>query len=321
MALTRSPILGSRTTDSDHNNTYWSTSVQYSKQQLAILTRFFSSTTLRDVASLNFSQRFNQLIDESPIASLPLFDTTVGEIFDEAFNILKANGNRDDYVYRTALVQKILLGKHSLNTATLLNETRIGRRKVDLGILNGTSTAYEIKSERDSLSRLLPQLNSYEKVFARVNVVTSENHLKHITELVPKHVGLILLSKRFTLQTIREASEDPDRLDSLSILDVLRTSEAKDVLANLKREVPEVPNTQIRTELAGVFKNLPPKLVHDQMVTTIRINRSQRNLASFVDSVPSSLKAAALTTPLNSNEQTGLREAIATRLEVALSRR
>ncbi|WP_196794101.1 sce7726 family protein [Corynebacterium durum] len=273
------------------------------------------------MASLNFSQRFNKLIDESPIASPPLFDATVGEIFDEAFHILKATGNRDDYVYRTALIQKILLGRHSLNTATLLNETRIGRRKVDLGILNGTSTAYEIKSERDSLNRLLPQLSSYEKVFARVNVVTSENHLKHITELAPKHVGLILLSKRFTLQTIREASEDPNRLDSLSILDVLRTSEAKDVLANLERGIPEVPNTQIRTELAGVFKNLPPKLVHDQMVTTIRINRSQHNLASFVDSVPSSLKAAALTTPLNSDEQTGLREAIATRLEVALSRR
>lgn len=295
--------------------------MQYSKQQLAILTRFFSSTTLRDVASLNFSQRFNQLIDESPIASLPLFDTTVGEIFDEAFNILKAKGNRDDYVYRTALVQKILLGKHSLNTATLLNETRIGRRKVDLGILNGTSTAYEIKSERDSLSRLLPQLNSYEKVFARVNVVTSENHLHRIAELVPQHIGIILLSKRFTLQIVREASEDLDRLDPLSMLDVLRTTEAKEVLANLKQEIPQVPNTQIRTELAGVFKNLPPELVHRQMVTTIRINRSQHSLASFVDNVPSSLKAAALTTSFNNSEQAGLRRAIATPLEVALSRR
>ncbi|MEI9986083.1 MAG: sce7726 family protein [Aliidongia sp.] len=53
-----------------------------------------------------------------------------------------------------SVTQKILMGKHSLRTASMLNEFRAGSCKADLVILNGTATVYEIKSERDSLTRL-----------------------------------------------------------------------------------------------------------------------------------------------------------------------
>lgn len=73
---------------------------------------------------------------------------TVGDVFDQAFEILKVAGQRDEYIYRAAISQKILMGTHSLRTASMLNEFRAGSSKADLVILNGTATVYEIKSER-----------------------------------------------------------------------------------------------------------------------------------------------------------------------------
>lgn len=85
---------------------------------------------------------------------------TVGEAFNEAFALLRQTGLRNEYVYRSALTHNLLLGKHSLRTACMLNEFRIGSCKADLIILNGTGTVYEIKSERDSLSRLQNQITN-----------------------------------------------------------------------------------------------------------------------------------------------------------------
>lgn len=45
------------------------------------------------------------------------------------------------------IANKILLGKHSLNTSHMLSEFRVGYNKADVVIINGTSSVYEIKSE------------------------------------------------------------------------------------------------------------------------------------------------------------------------------
>jgi hypothetical protein len=63
--------------------------------------------------------------------------------------VLKRSGLRDKYVYKAALTQRVLMGKHSLRTACMLSEFRVGDRKADITILNGTTTVYEIKSDRD----------------------------------------------------------------------------------------------------------------------------------------------------------------------------
>jgi hypothetical protein len=97
-------------------------------------------------------------------ASLPTSEC-VHALFDAAFQLLKRQGCRDEYVYKAALVQKILLGRHSLQTASMLNEFRVGGCKADLAILNGTATVYEVKSERDSLARLQRQIAAYTTVF------------------------------------------------------------------------------------------------------------------------------------------------------------
>ncbi|CAL8898190.1 sce7726 family protein [Kocuria varians] len=249
------------------------------KSEAAALSRLFSATVLRDLGKQARSPLFTRLLDHTRLATYTSPDATVGTVFDEAFELLSKSRFRDDYVYRAAITEKILLGRHSLNTATLLNEVRAGSCKADVVVLNGTSTAYEIKSERDSLARLRNQVFNYRQVFATVNVVVSTSHLSDVLKATPEDVGVITLSDRFRFQTSREAQNRPERVVPRMALEVLRVDEAAAVLTRLGQEVPAVPNTQIRSELDRIFAELDPAAVHEEMVKVLRASRSQANLA------------------------------------------
>ncbi len=273
---------------------------------LAAITRMFSSTVFRELARTGRSSLFRRLAELSNLPICIDSSATVGDVFDSAFALLKTSGNRDEYVYRSALTQKILLGRHSLRTASMLSEFRVGRRKADLVILNGTSTAYEIKSERDSLVRLEKQVEMYKRVFAEVNVIASECHIDRILSLTPEDVGVLCLSKRYQISTVREAIEEPNRIYPSSVLDCLRTDEAMSILNSLEVDVPEVPNTMRRKVLKRAFSDLDPTTLHRQMVRTLKYSRSLAPYNDLVLQLPSSLHAAALSIPIRQTERARL---------------
>lgn len=292
--------------------------MQFHKNEIAALTRMFSAGVLRELGKQGESPLFARLVGQTRLAESD-GSVAISQTFDRAFEALKAIGVRDEYVYRSAITQKILLGRHSLNTASIINEARAGACKADVVVLNGTSTAYEIKSERDSLARLSNQVRNYQKVFASVYVVSSPSHLKDILDLVPQEVGLMTLSKRFTLTTHREAQNSPEQTSPQAILDSLRVSEAVSLLENLGHEVPKVPNTQARAILANLFASLDPASAHNEMVAILRRSRSQSAQAQFVKSVPASLRSAALSAKLSESHRSRIKQAVGTPLKVALS--
>lgn len=289
------------------------------KAQLAPLSRMFSATVLRELGRHGQSPLFASLMAQSGIHSLLGAHATIGDVFDRAFAALRTLGNRDEYVYRTAITQKILLGQHSLRTATMLGEARVGMNKADVVVFNGTSTAYEIKSERDSLARLSAQVASYSTVFAGVNVVTSPNHVEHVLRLVPEHVGVKVLSHRFTLQTERPAHVDPTRTDPVGILDFVRVDEASKILSALNIDMPRVPNTQLRSRLRDIFRHLETTHVHDQMVAVLKETRSQRAASDLIDSVPASLRTAMLTLKMDVASKKRVRDATLLPIGVAFA--
>ena len=173
--------------------------VKPTASQLSAISRLFSSAVIREMAAKGRSATFARLFSIAGIAEIIAPHATVGEGFDAAFTVLKTAGLRDEYVYRAAVTHKILMGTHSLKTASMLTEFRTGSSKADLVILNGTATVYEIKSERDSLSRLVAQIANYKMVFAAVNVIASEGHVKDVLDTVSSDVGVMRLARRVNL--------------------------------------------------------------------------------------------------------------------------
>ncbi|MDU1431567.1 sce7726 family protein [Actinomyces sp.] len=289
------------------------------KNEAAALSRLFSAAVLRDFSKYARSPLFARLLFHTRLSAFVPSEATVGTAFNQAFELLSKSKFRDDYVYRTAITEKILLGRHNLNTATLLSEVRAGSCKADVVVLNGTSTAYEIKSERDSLSRLRNQLENYRQVFAAVNVVVSKSHLPEVLRITPEDVGIVTLSERYRFQTTRDPQNKPERVNPMMILDILRIDEATSILSRLGREVPDVPNTKIRSELQRIFATLEPTVVHEETVKTLKASRSQASLASFISSVPASVRAASLAVNPTPSNRVRIKEAVDTPLATALA--
>lgn len=282
--------------------------------ELSALTRLFSSAVFQELARKGRSVLFRRLLDQTRVAGRCADEATVGDAFDAAFSILRIAGLRDEYVYRAALTHKILMGKHSLRTASMLNEFRAGSCKADLVILNGTSTVYEIKSERDSLVRLINQIENYKRVFASVNVVVGERHVGDVQRVLPEDVGILCLSHRYRIATVRDAVDCPERICPVTVFESLRSAEAAAVLKALGIPVPVVPNTQRHAAMRALFANLEPVALHGEMVRTLKRTRDLAPLASLVDQLPRSLHAAALSIPVRLTDHGRIVQAIATPL-------
>ncbi len=287
--------------------------------QLSALSCLFSTAVFREMAKKGRSSLFVRLIGQTGIETRGCDGATVGDAFDQAFSVLRRSGQRDEYVYRAALTHNILLGTHSLNTASMLTEFRAGTCKADLAILNGTATVYEIKSERDSLARLPNQVTNYKKVFAKVYVIAGESHVREVMEKTSADIGVMRLSRRHSISTEREAADRPDRVCPGTIFESLRSAEACAILRDLKVPVPIVPNTILHASLRARFERLKPEDVHCAMVKILKRSRDLAPLGKLIDQLPSSLQPAALSIQVRRADHDRLVDAARTPLDAAMA--
>ena len=286
--------------------------------RLSALSRLFSSAVLHEMAAEGKSGLFASLVRESGLAIHASSIDRVRDLFDVAFGALKARGARDEYIYRAALAQRLFLGKHSLRTACMLTEFRAGDSKADVVILNGTSSVYEIKSERDSLSRLDRQIENYKSVFASVFVIAGENHVAAVVKATSTDVGVLALSRRYQITTVREALDLPSRVSPSMVFQSIRTSEASEVLEYLGQKVSAGPNTTRREELRKRFEALSPESAHKGLLHVLKRSRNMMPLRDLVLRLPHSLHAAALSVPVRKGSHERLLGAIETPLVDAL---
>ncbi len=287
--------------------------------QLAALSRIFSVAVFSELAKKGHSALFARLLLESQVISeVNINSPTIGDVFDTAFSLLRKSGIRNEYIYRAALTHNLLLGKHSLRTASLLTEFRIGACKADMIILNGTGTVYEIKSDRDSLVRLDNQIHNYKKAFSKVYVIAGEMHLEEILERTPKEVGVLSLVRWNRISTIREAIEDANSICSSTICESLRLNESLEILRELGINEPSVPNTLIHGAIKKLFSDLDPVDVHRSMVKVLKRTRNLAPLKELLAQLPKALQPAALSVQLRNKDHERLVKTLNQPLDEAL---
>jgi hypothetical protein len=286
--------------------------------QLSALSRLFSSSVFRELAMKGRSPLFTRLLRETGLAGQRI-NGTVGSTFDDAFAMLRRSGRRDEYVYRAALTHNILLGRHSLKTASLLTEFRAGSCKADLAILNGTASVYEIKSERDSLARLSNQLANYRRVFAKVYVIAAAPYVCEIIASTDPDVGVMSLARWDRIHTVREAVARPELVCPSTIFDSIRLPEARAILKELGVQVPDVPNTLLYGAMRERFALLDPTETHLLMVQTLKRTRNLASLETLVDRLPESLQPAALSYQVRPADHDRLVGAVRTPIEQAMA--
>ena len=291
----------------------------WTQSENAALARLFSSGVVRELAHKGHSQLVGRLLYESGLTKLLQGIHTMRELFDWAYASLQERGNRHEYIYKNAIAQKILLGKHSMNTSCMLTEFRAGSCKADVVILNGTSAVYEIKSERDRLDRLEKQLCEYMRVFDLIQVITCENHISALQRAIPSEIGIMVLTDRFTISDHRAARSNMANVRSEQIFESLQRAEYLSVLNTYGITVPDVPNTRIHAIAKHHFASLTPEQAHKGMVEALKKTRNPIVLREFIQSVPDSLKAVALSVPLSCRERHRFLDVLNTRVQAVLN--
>jgi len=292
--------------------------VNLAADQLAAISRLFSSSIVREMARKGRSPLFARLVTQSQLLRSISLSERVCALFDAAFSLLKREGYRHEYIYKAALTHKILLGKHSLQTASMINEFRVGDCKADIAILNGTATVYEVKSERDSLTRLERQIAAYATVFAKVYVIAAESHIQAVTNTIPDFVGILCLNSRHQISTLRDAANQPGRTSPGAIFNSIRMEEARMILSSFDVHVPCMPNTELYAALRSEFVKLDPIQAHEGMVRVLKQTRNLLPLSALVDQLPVSLQTAALSVPLRKADHQRLVDTVNTPLKDAM---
>ena len=139
-----------------------------------------------------------------------------------------------DETIRPALRAR-LLRKHGREVGTVLIEELglcRGRVRVDLAVVNGSLHGFEIKSDRDSLSRLPTQVEVYGKVLDRATLVVGDRFLPVAASLVPSWWGIVHVSARhrgLVFKSVRRAVQNPRR-DPRLLVELLWAAQALELL-------------------------------------------------------------------------------------------
>lgn len=260
--------------------------------------KIFSSSYLKRLAEGDFSL-LSRVVSELELNQNS--QTTIKDIYDAVYLKL-SNQYRFEYYYKNTIANKQLLGRHSLNTATMLSEFRVGRNIADCVILNGMTTCYEIKTQYDSLERLEEQLRSYCSVFDRVYVVCDEKHLDKVTELAPNEVGIIQLTKRSTLSTKREAADlSTQDIDVSYLMNSLRADEYKQLAKIIDGDVPNVSNIKMYSACENIIATASSSELRKYYREVLKANRKPNS--QFISSLPKSLKSAGISYKLSNRIQ------------------
>lgn len=232
-----------------------------------ILNRFFTRNTLWDLINRTGSGLYEFCVQEY---SLENSNTTNKEMITRIYRHLMKE-YRNEYYYKNTLLNKLLLGRYSLNTTTALSEVSISRSKADFILINGKGIVYEIKTELDSFERLDSQINDYYKAFRQVCVVTSESNYEKIrTMLINTPVGICVLTKRNTISMRKEPEDFNYSLEHTVMFKVLRKIEYENILLNHYGQLPNTTQVNYFKACLEWFKNIEINTAHSYMIGELK---------------------------------------------------
>lgn len=130
-------------------------------------------------------------------------------------------------------------------------ELPIGSSRADLCKINGTSVAYEIKTDLDNFSRLSKQISDYYEIFDEVYVICSEHNIANVINIIPPRCGIYSYSinriGNYKFNLFRKATFNNVK-DPIKQLAIIRKNE-------LSQHFMASKNLKTRTEITNFILN------------------------------------------------------------------
>lgn len=233
------------------------------------LNRFFTRNTFRHIIEDGNDITYESVVKRYIVE--PDFKMNA-ELISEIYNVLKKD-YRNEYFYKNTLLNKWLLGVHSINTTTALTEIPIERSKADFVLINGKAVVYEIKTELDNLDRLESQINDYYKAFDHVAVVTCKENLTEVQKkimMMERPIGIYVLQKQGSLTPVRTPNKFRDLLDKETLFKILRKAEFEDIILSKYKSLPEATQFMYYRECKKLFLKIPIDEIYELFISQLK---------------------------------------------------
>jgi hypothetical protein len=219
----------------------------------------------------------------------PLF-----QILDEIYQLLVAH-YQCEYVFKNAVASAIRSHNRGFKNVVVMDEFRASDSRADVVAVNGTSIAYEVKTDLDSLDKLSKQLDTYQTIFDEIWVATTPTLCSKVIAMAPPYVGIAVLGGNMRLKTSRKAASNRQHVSPEHIFDCMRREEYVAALRKLTGTAPAATPARMYTECKQIFRTLAPDVAHAAFVSAMKSRAAHNSLISN-NAIPSSLTYLCLTT-------------------------
>lgn len=178
--------------------------------------------------------------------------------------------NLNDALIRSSLLEKLRKRK----PRAIIEELHVhnGNAIADIVALESEAHCYEIKGSNDKIERIRNQGSYYNRVFRRITLVTTENHLDKALNLTSPHWGIMLASfsnEKVIIRHIRHCRVNP-LFDKEKALRTLWKSEMLELLQESKHK------SSSREVLTQLIAESAKKVQLSVQICAILIQRSQK---------------------------------------------
>jgi len=270
-----------------------------SSNNLLLLNRFFSRSTFRHLIDRENDKTYTSVIRRYIDLDI---NKSNAELISEIYCKLE-NNYRNEYFYKNTLLNKLLLGVHSVNTTTALTEMPIAKSKADFVLINGKAVVYEIKTELDNFDRLNSQIDDYYKAFDYVAVVTCLEQVKALEkkiELLRKPVGIYVLKQNGCLSTIKKPEKYDKEIDPEIVFKILRKVEYENIILEAFGSLPEVSQFQYYSACKDLFLKINSEKMYDTFLKELK--KRNHIVTELFQKTPYELKFLSYFMDLKENE-------------------
>jgi hypothetical protein len=256
------------------------------------ISQFFRASIFDSLLFKNNTSLLNEVFLNSKVKN-DLKGKTFSYAFDYFFNIINVH-YKNEYVFKNIIANRLIKGRHKLANVAYINEFHVLNSICDVAIFNGTSTAYEIKTGLDNLDRIESQLNDYKKVFEKIFIVSDDSKIKILEQTLSKDIGIIRLTPRKKLSTIREASSNIEQLSHNALFTSLRNSEILNYMQRKYNYIPTPSPKETRNDCFHLFQSMDITEAHKVFVSILRKRELKKSEKVFIRKLPFSLLALML---------------------------
>lgn len=201
------------------------------------------------------------------------------KLYKYAYQLLEKH-YQNEYVFKNAFLTHWLIKEIGQTDSVVFNEFNASQSIADLAMFNGTSRAFEIKTDLDSPSRLQKQIEDYKKAFNEVYLIIHESNYNTYRKY-KNEVGLIIFdpNKQNRFEFVKKPIQNYN-LDHSVLMQMLHTQEYKTIVKNYFDDLPQMNSFNQYEVCLNLIKQIPIEEFNALFLEQIKTRKVEKTLSS-----------------------------------------